>query len=105
MVEDCEACNEFRPSLKREPQDSAMRQSLLTMKPMQSKSTDLFHVDGNPYIVLVDRYSSFIWANRLKDETTSSVINYLEDIFYDFGFPRHNNKLRIMNSMKNRAEK
>ena len=88
MVEDCEACNEFRPSLQREPQDLTMRQSLLTMKPMQNMSTDLFHVNGDPYIVLVDRYSSFIWANRLKDETTSSVIKYLEDVFYDFGFPK-----------------
>ena len=88
MVEDCEACNEFRPSLQREPQDLAMRQSLLTLKPMQNMSTDLFHVNGDPYIVLVDRYSSFIWASRLKDETTTSVIKYLEEIFYDFGFPK-----------------
>ena len=88
MVEDCEGCNEFRPSLSREPHNAAMRQSLLIMKPMQCVSTDLFHVDGQPYIVLVDRYSSFIWAEKLKDETTGSVINYLEGIFYDFGFPK-----------------
>ena len=55
---------------------------------MQCVSTDPFHVDGQPYIVLVDRYSSFIWADKLKDETTGSVINYLEGIFYDFGFPQ-----------------
>ena len=61
---------------------------MLTMKLMQCVSTDPFHVDGQPYIVLVDRYSSFIWADKLKDETTGSVINYLEGIFYDFGFPQ-----------------
>ena len=88
MVDDCEACSEFRPSLQREPQDITMKQSLLSMKPMQSMSTDLYHVNGDPYIVLVDRYSSFIWTGKLKDETTSSVIGYLERIFYDFGFPK-----------------
>ena len=88
MVDDCEGCNEFRPSLQREPQDLTRRQSLLTMQPMQNMPTDLFHVNGDPYIVLVDRYSSFIWADKVKDETTSTVIKYLEGIFYDFGFPK-----------------
>ena len=60
----------------------------MTMKPMQNMSTDLFHVNGDPYIVLVDRYSSFIWTSKIKDETTSTVIEYLEKIFYDFGFPK-----------------
>ena len=88
MVDDCEGCNEFRPSLQREPQDMERRESLMTMKPMQNMSTDLFHVNGDPYIVLVDRYSSFIWTSKIKDETTSTVIEYLEKIFYDFGFPK-----------------
>ena len=87
MVEDCEGCNEFRPSLSREPHNAALRQSLINMKPMQNMSTDLFYVDGIPYIVLVDRYSSFIWAERLRDETIRSVIEYLESVFYDYGFP------------------
>merc|ERR1712030_158083 len=49
MVDDCEACSEFRPSLQREPQDITMKQSLLSMKPMQSMSTDLYHVNGDPW--------------------------------------------------------
>ena len=45
-------------------------------------------IDRKPFIVLADRFSSFIWADRIKDETTESVITYLENIFYDYGFPK-----------------
>ena len=38
--------------------------------------------------MVVDRYSSFIWADKIKDETTDTVINYMEKIFLDFGFPQ-----------------
>ena len=88
MVLSCEGCNQFRPSLRREPHSESLRQSLLTMSPMENMSSDLFHVNGTPYIVLVDRCSSFIWAEMLRDETTDSVIKFLEGIFYTFGFPR-----------------
>ena len=88
MVLSCEGCNQFRPSLRREPHSEGLRKSLLTMSPMENMSSDLFHVNGDPYIVLVDRCSSFIWAEQLRDETTYSVIKFLEGIFYTFGFPR-----------------
>ena len=86
MCADCEDCNYFGPSLKQEPANLKERKSFLQMQPMEHVSTDLYHVDGRPYTVLVDRFSSFIWTEKLKDETT--VIEYMEKIFYQLGFPK-----------------
>ena len=94
MCGDCFGCSEYRPSLRREPPNLSMHNSLVLMQPMEEISSHLFHVDGKTYIVMVDCHSSFIWTDKIKDETTDTVIKYMEGIFYEFGFPK---KLRSDN--------
>jgi transposase InsO family protein len=82
MVESCSTCREALPS-----------QALETMlepavsSPMSAVGVDLCDVAGKTWLVMVDRYSGFPFAHRLKSLTSASVIKQLMRWFCDWGFP------------------
>ena len=82
IVGNCEACRLHRPSLAEVKQDYAEAEY-----PMQAVSVDLFDNAGQDWLVMVDRFSNYIWTKRLTSVTTSSVTNVLQSWFLDFGFP------------------
>ena len=55
--------------------------------PWQKVATDLFHLDGKDYIVLVDYFSRFPEVKRLQTTTTQSVVNTLKTMFARYGIP------------------
>ena len=84
LVEQCNRCQETRPSLgqddpKHLPEPSA---------PMQSCGTDLAKHRGTQHLILVDRYSGMIWCKQLKRETSDAIIRELHKIFMRNGFPQ-----------------
>ena len=82
MVENCEACRLHRPSLAEVKQEYAEAEY-----PMQAVSVDLFDNAGNDWLVMVDRFSFYIWTKRLTSTTTNSVTNVLHSWFLEHGFP------------------
>ena len=88
VCDDCEGCHVFRPSLHREPPTIESRESLVSLQPMDSMGCDLFYLDGCSYMVLVDRYSLYLFMEKLRNEKTSDVISKLEGIFNNYGYPR-----------------
>ena len=50
-------------------------------------SSDLFHYGGRTYLLVVDRYSGFVWTVQLKNQDAASVIKEMSKIFDDFGLP------------------
>ena len=56
-------------------------------KPMESVGIDLFHFGGKEWLVVVDRYSGFLWVTRLTNTHTGAIVKTLEDLFVRVGFP------------------
>ena len=82
MIDSCELCQRLRQSQFDPPQEHPAAE-----QPMQSVSLDLFSWAGKDYIVLVDRFSNYIWVSKLNSTTTAKVIEVLERWFIEFGYP------------------
>ena len=82
-VQDCKPCLALRKSQEREP--------LITEKasePMSDVGSDIFEFQRKKYIVITDRYSSYIICKQLPTETAKAVINILDDLFLILGRPQ-----------------
>jgi hypothetical protein len=84
LVARCAACQELRPS---QPGD-ALRPIPAPSEPMEAVATDLCELDGKDYIVLVDRFSGYVWVARIPNIRGDTVIAKLNDWFLEFGYPR-----------------
>lgn len=80
----CDACLSAEGKSRREP--------LITMPipeyPFQVIATDIFHIDGNNYLMVVDYLSKWPVVKALKRSmTAAAVIKNLREIFSEFGTP------------------
>ena len=78
----CEKCNALRPSQQAEPLN--LREA---SNPMEEVATDLFSFAGKDYLVAVDRFSGWIFCDRLPRTSTGDVTGLLEQWFGMFGLP------------------
>ena len=82
LLQSCEECQMVRPS-----QHDVLKPFPDASEPMHSVSLDLFSYAGHDHLVMVDRFSNFMWVHRLKRTTTADVTNALRGWFHDFGLP------------------
>ncbi len=83
MVESCEVCLAHLPSKPTEEPVLAA----IPEEAMEEVAADLFQLNGKHYLVLVDRYSGFLWCHKLYRLDTSSVTKVMDKVFLDFGYP------------------
>lgn len=81
-IEKCQACQERLPSQQQEPLVTSR-----TTFPMEEVGIDLFDFKGQDWIVMVDSFSGFPFAERLRSTVTEKVVDCLEKWFLDFGYP------------------
>ena len=55
---------------------------------MESISVDLFEVLGSKYLVTVDRFSGYLFVDKLTRTSTSDIIGILNRIFSEYGYPK-----------------
>ena len=84
MISRCPACQEHLPHQRPQPLTETKANA-----PMEHTSADLFSLAGKNYLVLADRYSGMVWADRLSSTSTSAVTNCLDKWLYETGFPRY----------------
>ena len=82
LISNCEVCHLHRPSLNETTQSYAEATA-----PFQAISLDLFELGGAEYLVMVDRYSYYIWVKRLFRTTTDRITACLDSWFREFGYP------------------
>ena len=83
LVEQCPECSRTT-TLRKEPLIS----SPIPEYPWQMVGTDLFDLDGTPYLLVVDYLSRYPEVVKLTNSTTSStVIGHLRAIFSRHGIP------------------
>ena len=82
VIESCDLCQRLRASQHDEPQQHPRADA-----PMHCVSMDLFSWAGKDYLVMVDRFSDFIWVSQLSSTTTNKVLDVIERWFLEFGYP------------------
>ena len=83
FVEECGPCRELQPKQSTEPLEVNVARF-----PMKELSCDLFQWNGSDYLVIVDRFSGFLWGKMLRKTRTDNVTKILQTIFHDFGYPQ-----------------
>ena len=84
LVKTCYLCQEHS---HRNNKDLAIPRDI----PIQAWSTvqtDLFTLDGQSFLLVVDVTTWFPAVRILRNETTSSVLNALKCVYCDFGLPK-----------------
>ena len=81
-VRSCLPCQSLLPSQAREP--LAMLEAEF---PMDQVSVDLFSLAGQDWLAMVDRFSGFPFAARLRNTSTDSTFGVLLGWFREWGFP------------------
>ena len=81
-VESCPTCREAAPSKGREP----IEMTEPPQYPFQKTVSDLFEVDGNHYLVYVDRLTAFAELGHFPTSTSSRhIINTIREFFHRWG--------------------
>ena len=83
IVLNCPACTENQGSNSKKP----MIAHKLPERPWQNVATDLFTLDNEHYLIVVDYYSRYFELERMPTTTSSAVINKRKAIFARHGIP------------------
>lgn len=81
MVSNCEICLKHHTKQQKEP----MITTELPTVPWQKVGTDLFHLNGKNYLLVIDYYSNFPEIALLSSMTATCVITHLKSIFARHG--------------------
>ncbi|RUS87639.1 hypothetical protein EGW08_004624 [Elysia chlorotica] len=84
MADNCTACQETKPRNQKE----SLKQHAKGASPWEKVATDLFHIKGRDYLVLVDYFSNFIEVDYLPSTTSKAVISKLKSHFARYGIPK-----------------
>ena len=83
-TEQCELCQKYIKSQQRE----TLKQTAAEF-PMHMVGTDLFYTHGQHWLLMVDRFSGYPFAERLTDLSTVGVTTILMSWFHDWGLPQY----------------
>ena len=83
MADNCETCQEMKPSNAKEPLKQHDQGSI----PWNKIGMDLFEIERRNYLVVVDYFSSFIEVDHLPTISCQAVIKVLQKQFARFGIP------------------
>ena len=83
MVEDCEPCTRYQNRNIREP----MICHEIPEHPWMKVGTDLFHLKGEHYLIVVDYFSKYFEVCHLRDLMSETTVNKMKSIFSRHGIP------------------
>ena len=79
----CVKCNNLKPHQQKEP----LLMQDIPVLPWSIVATDIFDLEDEHYLVLVDSYSGWFEINKLENMTSATVINKLKRHFSVHGIP------------------
>ena len=83
IITKCHVCQENRNKQHSEP----LVPHEIPSRPWSKVGADLFYLDGQEYLLIVDYYSKFPEVVRLADQTAHSVIQAMKSVFARSGIP------------------
>ena len=81
----CKICIKHSPSQARPPVTGTAPSA--AQLPMNDLGIDLFDALGKKWLAVVCRFSGYAWLANLKKTTTASVLESLENLFLEYGYP------------------
>ncbi|XP_026050672.1 uncharacterized protein K02A2.6-like [Astatotilapia calliptera] len=84
MIQKCETCLKHHYKQTKEPILAAD----LPTAPWQKVGTDLFHLDGKDYVLVIDYYSNYPEVAQLSSTSAQSVITHMKGFFARHGIPQ-----------------
>ena len=85
FIMSCDACQTLQKS---KPFKSSTENVLKGAFPMDATSVDLFDAIGCKFMVTVDRYTGYMFVDKLKGLSSGDIIDKLQNIFLEYGYPR-----------------
>lgn len=83
LIQNCDTCKRYQNNNAKEP----MICKEIPSGPWEIVSADIFFLNGNPYILIVDAFSKYVEIKRLNNLTTGCTINEMKEIFARHGVP------------------
>ena len=83
MVSKCNTCNMYRNSQVKE----SLKCHELPERPWQKIAVDLFELDKQEYVVMVDYYSKFFEVSHLPNSKSKTVTNHIKPQLARYGIP------------------
>ena len=77
VVSNCNICNSYQRNNTKEP----LLSHEIPHRPWARVGADLFELNRQPYLILVDYYSGFIEVNLLHSTTSKQIITYCKSQF------------------------
>ena len=84
IVNSCEACQEYRNKQSNEP---IINHEIPTI-PWTKVGTDIFHLRGKPYLIIVDYTTNFFDISQLPNKLSSTVVAHTKHLFSKYGIPK-----------------
>ena len=84
MVSSCETCMKYQSKQPKEP----MQTRDVPLLPWQTVASDILEHKNQNYLVVIDYYSKYIEALKLKGKASQDVIQCLNEIFSRHGYPQ-----------------
>ena len=86
LILNCQLCLKYSRSKKKTDECFTLGQEVPTA-PWTKLATDLFHFEGQSYLLLVDYTSQFPIVRRLTSMMAHHIANHCKQIFSEYGWP------------------
>ena len=84
LVLNCQLCLKYLQSKKKPDTSSSLGQEI-PLFPWTKLATDIFHFEGDSYLVLVDYNSHFSIVQKLKAMTAQHITDHIKQLFVEYG--------------------
>ena len=85
-VEACEVCKSFQ-NMRTKKMGNEMTMDVSRIQPMEAICMDIFYYGADPYLVAIDECSGYKCCWRMRNSSTKSVVQQLEQWFSTAGVP------------------
>ena len=86
LVLNCQLCLKYSNSKKKQETNLPLGQEI-PLFPWTKLATDLFHFEGDSYLLLVDYTSWFPIIYKLRSMTGQHIVDHFKQIFAEYGWP------------------
>ena len=86
LVLNCQLCLKYSNSKKKQDTHLSLGQEI-PLFPWTKLATDLFHFQGDSYLLLVDYTSHFSIVHKLRSMTGQHIADHFKQIFAEYGWP------------------
>ena len=81
IVRECIPCQEYMASQAAQPHIP-----LIASRIQEILDCDLFEAGSKHYVCLVDRFSGFLWVEKIPNQTSAAVIKFLKRVMNENGY-------------------